>query len=40
MIITVLCLQYGKDDAFSSQVIFVSTLLSAVTIPALSALLL
>lgn len=40
MIITVLCLQYGKDDAFSSQVIFVSTLLSAITIPALSALLL
>ncbi len=40
MIITVLCLQYGKDDAFSSQVIFVSTLLSALTIPALSAVLL
>ena len=39
MIITVLCLQYGKDDVFSSQVIFLSTLLSAATIPALVAVL-
>lgn len=39
MIITVFCLQYGKDDVFSSQVIFMSTLLSAVTIPALFAVL-
>ena len=39
MIITVFCLQYGKDDLFSSQVIFMSTLLSAVSIPALFAVL-
>ena len=37
MIITVFCLQHGKDDLFSSQVIFMSTLLSALTIPALFA---
>ena len=39
MIITVFCLQHGKDDVFSSQVIFMSTLLSAATIPALFAVL-
>lgn len=39
MIITVFCLQYGKDDLFSSQVIFMSTLLSAASIPALFAVL-
>ena len=39
MVITVFCLQYGKDDLFSSQVIFMSTLLSALTIPALFAVL-
>ena len=39
MIITVFCLQYETDDLFSSQVIFMSTLLSAITIPALFAVL-
>ena len=39
MIITIFCLQHGKDDLFSSQVIFMSTLLSAATIPALFAVL-
>ena len=35
MIITVLCLRYGRDDSLSSEVIFVSTVFSAVTIPLL-----
>lgn len=33
MIITALCLQHGKDEALSSKVIFMSTVLSAATIP-------
>lgn len=33
MVITVLCLRAGKDEAFSSEVIFMSTVLSAATIP-------
>lgn len=40
MIITVLCLQYGKDEALSSEVIFMSTVFSAATIPLLIWLLL
>lgn len=39
MVITVFCLQYGKDDLFSSQVIFMSTLLCAITMPVLFAVL-
>ena len=35
MVITAFCLHYGKDDLFSSQVIF----MSAITIPALFAVL-
>lgn len=33
MIITALCLQHGKDEALSSEVIFMSTVFSAATIP-------
>jgi predicted permease len=33
MIITVLCVQYGKDESLSSKTIFLSTLFSAFTIP-------
>lgn len=40
MIITPLCLQYGRDGALASKVIFMSTVFSAVTIPFLIWLLL
>ena len=33
MILTVLCLQYGRDESLASKTIFISTVLSAVTIP-------
>lgn len=33
MILTVLCLQYGKDEALASKTIFLSTVFSAATIP-------
>lgn len=33
MVVTALCLQYGRSDAFASKCIFLSTILSAVTIP-------
>ena len=39
MIIAPLCLQYGKDDSFASKIIFVSTVLSAVTVPLVAYLL-
>ena len=35
MVVTALCLQYGRSDAFASKCIFLSTVLSAVTIPLL-----
>lgn len=35
MLVTALCLQYGRSDAFASKCIFLSTILSAVTIPLL-----
>ena len=35
MLVTALCLQYGRSDAFASKCIFLSTVLSAVTIPLL-----
>ena len=35
MLGTALCLQYGRSDAFASKCIFLSTVLSAVTIPLL-----
>lgn len=35
MLVTALCLQYGQSDAFASKCIFLSTVLSAVTIPLL-----
>ena len=35
MLVTALCLQYGRSDAFASKGIFLSTILSAVTIPLL-----
>ena len=40
MILTVLCLQYGKDEALASKTIFLSTVFSAATIPLLLWLLL
>lgn len=40
MIIAVLCLQYGKDETLASEVIFMSTVFSAATIPLLIWLLL
>ena len=39
-LVTALCLQYGRSDAFASKCIFLSTILSAVTIPLLIWLLL
>lgn len=33
MVVTALCLQYGRSDAFASKCIFLSTILSAVTMP-------
>lgn len=39
MIIAPICLQYGKDDSFASKIIFVSTVLSAVTVPLVAYLL-
>ena len=35
MVVTALCLQYDRSDAFASKCIFLSTILSAVTIPLL-----
>ena len=35
MLVTALCLQYDRSDAFASKCIFLSTVLSAVTIPLL-----
>lgn len=35
MLVTALCLQYGRSDAFASKCIFLSAVLSAVTIPLL-----
>ncbi len=35
MVITALTIQYGKDDAYASRCVFVSTLFSAVTMPLL-----
>ena len=35
MVVTALCLQYERSDAFASKCIFLSTVLSAVTIPLL-----
>ena len=35
MLVTALCLLYGRSDAFASKCIFLSTVLSAVTIPLL-----
>lgn len=35
MLVTALCLQYGRSDAFASKCIFLNTILSAVTIPLL-----
>lgn len=35
MLVTALCLQYGRSDAFASKCIFLSTILSAMTIPLL-----
>lgn len=35
MLVTALCLQYGRSDAFASKCIFLSVVLSAVTIPLL-----
>ena len=35
VLVTALCLQYGRSDAFASKCIFLSTVLSAVTIPLL-----
>ncbi len=40
ILVTALCLQYGQSDAFASKCIFLSTILSAVTIPLLIWLLL
>lgn len=39
MIIAPLCIQYGKDDTFASDIIFVSTALSAVTLPLMASIL-
>ena len=39
MIITPLCITYGKDESLASEIIFTSTVLSAVTMPLLAALL-
>ena len=39
MIITILCITHGKDESLSSEIIFTSTVLSAVTIPFLAWLL-
>ena len=39
MIIAPICLQYGKDDSFASKIIFVSTVLSAATLPLVAYLL-
>ena len=39
MIIAPICLQYGKDDSFASKIIFVSTVLSAVTLPMVASIL-
>lgn len=33
MVVTALCLQYDRSDAFASKCIFLNTILSAVTIP-------
>lgn len=33
MVVTALCLQYGRSDAFASKCIFLNAILSAVTIP-------
>ena len=33
MVVTALCLQYGRSDAFASKCIFLNTILSAVTMP-------
>ena len=33
MVLTILCIQYDRDDSFASSGIFVSTILSALTIP-------
>ena len=33
MVLTVLCLQYDRDDSLASKGIFISTVLSMVTIP-------
>ena len=33
MILTVLCLQYGRDEALASKTMFLSTVMSAVTMP-------
>ena len=35
VLVTALCLQYGRSDAFASKCIFLNTILSAVTIPLL-----
>lgn len=35
MVVTALCLQYDRSDAFASKCIFLNTILSAVTIPLL-----
>ena len=35
MVVTALCLQYERSDAFASKCIFLSAVLSAVTIPLL-----
>lgn len=39
MIITVLCITYGKDESLASEIIFTSTVLSAITMPLLAWLL-
>lgn len=39
MIVAPICLQYGKDDTFASEIIFVCTTLSAVTVPLVAYLL-
>lgn len=33
MLVTALCLQYDRSDAFASKCIFINTILSAATIP-------
>lgn len=39
MIITPLCITFGKDETLASEIIFTSTVLSAVTIPLMAAIL-